>query len=205
MDDTHFGRIDAENFVRDLRQCRLHALAVRMHANPEFEPPVRCHSRGGLFVSRHHRNAPAGIDRGAVRGLFAIDGKANADQAPIGFPMALALAERCDVDCGDGAPHGFRIIAAVEMLAGDVVERHFFGLDQIAQPHLAGLKSCLPGHGIEHDLQRETDASPCYAAIGKDRAFVGRDRICPAAIGRHAVGPRQDAGDLRGFETGRKR
>ena len=202
MHDTHLGRVDAENLVRDLSQCRFKALAVRMHADPDFQSAVRRHARGGLLVPGHHRNAPAGIDGGSMRGLLAIDRKTDTDQPSVRLLRALTITHRRDVDRGDGATHGLRIIAAVEMLVGDVVERHFLGADQVAQPDFAGLDPGLDGHGIQHDLQREADAGPRHAAIRQDRTFVGRHREGAAAIGRHAVGARQDARDLGGFETG---
>ena len=91
MDNAHFGGVDAEDFMRDLGQRSLKTLAVRMHADPDFEPAIRRHARGGLLVARHHRNAPASIDGSTVRGLLAIDGKADANQPPILFLETLAL------------------------------------------------------------------------------------------------------------------
>ena len=91
------------------------------------------------------------------------------------------------------------------MLLGDVVERHLLGPHQIAQAHLARLEPGFARDRIEHQLQREADAGARDAAIGQDRAFVGRDRPGPAAIGRHQIGPRQDAGDLRRLQAGRER
>ena len=202
MHDTHLGRVDAENLVRNLSQCRFKALAVRMHADPDFQSAVRRHARGGLLVPGYHRNAPAGIDRGSMRGLFAIDRKANADQPSVFLLHALTTAHRSDVDRGDGATHRLRIIAAVEMLVGDVVERHFLRGDQVSQSDFTRLDPGLDGHGVQHDLQREADAGPRHAAIRQDRAFVGRCRKGSAAIGRHPIGARHDARDLGGFETG---
>ena len=91
------------------------------------------------------------------------------------------------------------------MLLGDVVERHLLGLHQVAQSHFARLK---PGFGrdqIEHQFQRKAHAGARNAAIRQDRAFVGGDRKGPAAIGRHQIGPRQDARDLRRLKARRER
>jgi hypothetical protein len=127
MHDTHLGGVDAENLVRDLGQCRFKTLAVRMHADPDFQSAVRRHACRGLLMSRDHRNAPAGIDRRSMRGLFAIDRKTDADQPSVRLFPALTVTHRRDVDRGEGATHGLRIIAAVEVFSGDVVERHFVG------------------------------------------------------------------------------
>ena len=58
---------------------------------------------------------------------------------------------------------------------------------------------------VEHQLQCEADARPGDAAIGQDRAFVGRDRPGPAAIGRKIVRAGQDARHLRGFQASGER
>ena len=79
------------------------------------------------------------------------------------------------------------------------------GPHQIAQPDLARLEPGFDGDRIQHELQREADAGAGHAAIGQDRALVGGGRIGPAAIGRHPVGARQDARDLRGLEARRER
>jgi hypothetical protein len=91
------------------------------------------------------------------------------------------------------------------VLVGDVVERHLLRLHQIAQAHFARLEAGFRRDQIEHQFQRETDAGPGYAAIRQDRALVGRDRKRPAAIGRHQIRPRQDAGDLRRLKARRER
>ena len=200
--DPHIFGFNAEDFIGDLSERGLEALTMRMHTHPDFEPAVGRHARIGLLVSWHHWNAPAGIDRGAVRGLLAIDREADADQPPVRFLCALTRPHRRDVDGRQRAPHGLRIIAAVEMLFGDVVEWHFIRADQIAQPDLAGFNAGCERHCIQHDFQREADAGAGHAAIGQDRTFIGRDRKGPAAIGRHPVRTRQDARHLRGLEAG---
>ncbi len=203
--DANLRGVDAENFMGDLGQRRFKTLAVRMHADTEFEAAVRRHPRIGLFKSGHHRNAPAGINRGAMRRLLAIDRDAGADQPPIGLPASLPLPDGGNVDHRHRAPHRLRVITAVEMLVGDVVERHLAGIDQIAQSNFGGLEAGFGRYGVEHDLERKADAGARDAAIGQDWAFVRRRRKRPAAIGRHPVGTRQDARDLRRLEAGGKR
>ena len=74
--DFDSADVDAEDFMGDLRQRRFEPLAVRVHADAQFQATVRRQPCGCLFVSRYHRDAPAVIDRGAVRGLLAIGRKA---------------------------------------------------------------------------------------------------------------------------------
>ncbi len=204
-DDANLRDVYSQHFMRDLGQRRLHALPVRMHADPQFEAAVRGEPCRGLLVPRHHRNAPAGIDRGAVRGLLAIDGDADADAAAVSLAPALFGANGIDVDRGERAAHRFRIVTAVEMLFGDVVERHLLRQHQIAQPHLAGLEPGLGRHEVEHQLQCKANTGARHAAVRQDRTFVGGDREGSAAIGRHLVGAGQDARDLRSLEARRER
>ena len=205
VDEADFRGVDAENLVGDLGQRRLHALAMRLHTDPQFQPAVGRHACGCLLVSGHHRNAPAGVDRRAVRSLFAIDGKSKTDQPAVRFSGLLSFADRRDVDRFKHASHGFRVIAAVEMLFGDVLERHLLRRYQIAPPDLIRLQPRFHGNSVQHEFECKADASSRHAAIRQNRALVGRRRIGAAAIGRHSIGARQNADDLRGFEAGRKR
>ena len=81
----HPSRLDAQNFMRNLGERRLHALTVRMHTDAQFQSAIRRQPRHGLLVTGHHRNAPARIDRSAVRRLLAIDREADADPAAVRF------------------------------------------------------------------------------------------------------------------------
>src|SRR5271166_4297636 len=101
-----------------------------MHADPQFEPAVGGETGRCLLVARHHRDAPALIHRGAMRTLLAEYRKPDAD-ASLLAALRLALADGLQPDRGDGASQAFRVIAAVEMLAGDVVERHRLGRHQV--------------------------------------------------------------------------
>src|SRR6202042_2081876 len=102
------------------------------------------------LVPRHHGNAPTGVDRGAMRALLAIDRKANADEASIRLAAPLALANALEVGRIKSAAQGFGIVAAVEMLFRDVVERHLFGADKVLHPHLEGLETRLARDEVEH-------------------------------------------------------
>ena len=76
---------------------------------------------------------------------------------------------------------GFGIVAAVEMLLGDVVERHLLGRARDSLTHLVRLHAELARDRVEHELEREADAGARDAAIGQDRRLVGGDRPGAAA------------------------
>src|ERR1700735_3194598 len=147
-------------------------------------------------MPRHHGTAPAGVDRRAMRALLAIDRKADADEAPIRLAAPLALANALEVARVQSAVQSFGIVAAVEMLFRDVVERHLLGPYEVLHPHLEGLKIRLPRDEVEHELKRVADSRPRDAPIGKDWTFVGRDRPRAAAIGLEIIRAGQDACDL---------
>ena len=190
----------------DLGERRLETLAVGMQADPQFESAVRRHSRAGLLAARHHRDAPAGIDGCAVRGLLAIDREPQPDPASVRLAVLLPGADRIGVDRLQGARQRLRIVAAVEVLVGDVVERHLLGPDKIfAAAPFRRPSPAARSDRVERQLEREAHAGPGDAAIGQDRAFVGRDRPGAAAIGRKIVGTRQNAGHLRRFQTSGER
>src|ERR1700716_2910077 len=102
MDQRNLGGLDAEDFVRDLSQRRLETLAVRVNADTQFETAIRCQAGRSVLVARHHRDAPAVIDRSAVRALLAKYRKSDADAALFAADR-LARAYRVEPDRGDGA------------------------------------------------------------------------------------------------------
>jgi hypothetical protein len=75
-----------QDFVRDLRQRGFQSLAVALDADAQFQPAIRGHARDGLLEAGDHRDAPAGVDRRAVRRLLAEDREADAgaDRAGLG-------------------------------------------------------------------------------------------------------------------------
>src|SRR5580693_870681 len=111
-------------------------------------------------MPRHHRNAPAGIDRRAVRALLAIDGEADADEAPIRLAALLALADTLEVGRIQSAAQSFGVVAAVEMLFRDVVERHLLGPDEVLHANLEGLEVGLARDEVEHEFERVANARP---------------------------------------------
>src|SRR5262249_37647701 len=70
---------------------------------------------------------------------------------------------------------------------------------------LLRLYAGLACHRFEHELDREADSCARHAAIRQYRTFVGGDGESAAAVGGKIVRSREDARDLRGFETGRER
>ncbi len=195
---------NAQNLVGDLGESRLQTLTVGMGADPQFEAAIRGQAGAGLLVAGHHRNAPAGIDRGAVRRLLAVDREAEADPAPIRLALTLAGANRLHIDGFQRAGQGLRVVAAVEVLLRDVLERHLLGPHEIPLTDGLGGDPRRAGDGVEDEFQGEAHAGAGDAAIGQDRALVGRHRPRPAAIGREIVGTGQDAGDLRRLQAGRE-
>src|SRR5438128_3805986 len=100
-------------------------------------------------MAGHHRNPPTRIDRSAVGGLLAIDGEADADAATVRLSARLAGPNGVEIDGREGAPQRFRIVAAIEMLPGDILERHLVRPDQVLQPDLVGLDTGFARDGIE--------------------------------------------------------
>ena len=119
--------------------------------------------------------------------------------------MLLARPHRVDVDLGQGAAQGLRIVAAVEMLIGDVVERHLLGLHKNLRPHLVRLDAGFARDGVEQEFEREAHASPRDPAIRQDRTFVGGDRIGAAAKCGKVIWPGENTGHLRRLEARRER
>ena len=138
-------------------------------------------------------------------GLFREHGDAEADQPAVRFAALLPGPDRRKADRLDRLVQKLRVVAAVEMLVGDVVERHLVGTDQICEPDLVGLLADLPRDRVDHQLHGVADVRPRDAAIGQLRAFVGDDRGGLAAIDRNVIRARQDGADLRGLDRGGER
>ena len=111
---------------------------------------------------------------------------------PSGFAALLPRPDRRKADRLDRHAQELRIVAAVEMLVGDVVERHLLGADEICQANLVGLLADLARDRVDHQLHGVADVRPRDAAIGKLRAFVGDDRRGLAAIDRNVIRAGQD-------------
>ena len=140
-----------------------------------------------------------------MRRLLAEDREARAYPSPVGLAEPLPLAHRRQIDRGGGAAQAFRVVAAVEMLPGDVVERHLLRADEILQAELDGVHLECTRNGVEQHLQREAHSGTCHAAIGEDRRLVGRHRPSSAPVHFEDVGTGQDARDLRRLEARRER
>jgi hypothetical protein len=194
--------VDPEDFVRDLRQRRFVPLAVRVGADADLETSIRGQPHGRLLVSRHDGAAPSRQHRGSHRALLAEDRDPDADEPPVRLAPALTRADRGQADGRHRTTHGFRVVAAIELLLHHVLERHLIGTNQVSQSRLVRFDAGLAGDRIHNDFDRKAHAGPCHAAIGKDGALVCRHRRGATAVGVKIVGPRQQACHLRRLERG---
>ena len=195
----------AKDRMRHLRQRRLVPLAVAMRTDAQFQTAIRREACLALFVAGDERNAPRGVDAGAVASLFGVHGEADADAAAIRFGRFLAFADLFQIDRRHRAAQRFRIIAGVEMPFGDVVERHLLGLDEAGKAQCGRFGPGFAGQRIECHFECEAHAGARNATIRQDRRLVGRHRIGAAAIVREIIQARQDAADLSRFQASRKR
>src|SRR5690348_8900343 len=150
--------------MRDLGEGRLETLAVRVHADAQFEAAIGCQAGRCLFVARHHWNAPTLINRGAVRALLAKYRKSDADPVLL-TANRLARADFVEPNRGDSAAQAFRIIAAVEMLAGNVVEGHRLGRHEVFETYLMGLAADGASNCINDHFHSEAHPGARDAAI----------------------------------------
>ena len=100
-----------------------------------------------------------------MRGLLRVGGQAHADEAAVGFAPALALADSVHADHVHGLPQAGRIIAAVQVLAGDVDVGHLFALHQVLLADFPGFASDLAGDRVHRQLHGEQTpvrATPRY-------------------------------------------
>src|SRR5262249_47536967 len=142
--DLHVYRIDAQAFTGDLRQRRLEPLADALDTDSQIETSVRRDARESLLVER----APLAVGGGAVRGLLGEAGDAGADQTAIRLAFLLPGPDRGKADGLDRLAQQLRIVAAVEVLVRDVVERHLLGTDEIGETHLVGFPTDLPSDRV---------------------------------------------------------
>src|SRR5690242_13715868 len=98
VNDPHAVRIDAERFVRHLRERRLETLTMRVRADANLERAVRREPRETLLVTWHHRNAPAVVNGRAVSGLLAVNRYADADSAAVRLTRLLPRAPLLEVE-----------------------------------------------------------------------------------------------------------
>ena len=60
------------------------------------------------------------------------------------------------------------MVAAVEMLADHIVERHLLGAHHVAEPHFVRLEPGFARDGVHDRLDRKADAGAGDAAIRQD-------------------------------------
>ena len=103
------------------------------------------------------------------------------------MPSAV-VPHRGKADRRDRGAQQLRVVAAVEMLVGDVVERHLLGLHEIGKTDLVGFAPDAACNRVDHQLHGVADVRPGNAAVRQLRAFVGHDRSSVAAIDRNVIG-----------------
>ena len=202
VDQAHAIRVYAQHLVGHLRQRGLQALAVRMRAYAQLQHAIGRQTRLALLMAGHHRDAPAVIDRRAMRALLAKNGQSDADFTAVGLAGFLPRAPFGQVYHRHCAAQGLRIIAAVEIFVGDVGVRHGLGRHQVQQPHLPGLAPGLARNGVHQQLDGKAHAGAGHAAIRQDGRLVGRYRPGVAAVFFHAIRAGQDGAHLRALEAG---
>ena len=179
--------------------------------------PPRCVHRGAVGrLLAEHRVAPAHIARRAVRsggGFISVSGcgaglvpapgtvrvPRRASRQPVADPVRRARERR------RGPPQTLGIVPAVEVLGGDVVERHLLGPHEVLQPERDRVHPELAGHRVEQHLEREADPGSRDSPVRQDGRLVGRHRPGAAVVSLEDVGAGEDAADLGGFESGRER
>ena len=196
MQQLDAGHVHAQDLVGDLGKGRFHALPVRMHADPQLQPAIGRDPGRGLVEARNDGRAPGGEHRGAVRGLLRVGGQAHADEAAVGLAAPLALADSVHTDHVHGLPQAGRIIAAVQVLAGDVDVGHLFALHQVLLADFPGFASDLAGDRVHRQLHGETDAGARHAPVRHEARLVGGHRLGLAAIALERIRPRQVADGL---------
>ena len=131
-----------------------------------------------------------------MRGLLRVGGQAHADEAAVGLAAPLALADSVHTDHVHGLPQAGRIIAAVQVLAGDVDVGHLFALHQVLLADFPGFASDLAGDRVHRQLHGETDAGARHAPVRHEARLVGGHRLGLAAIALERIRPRQVADGL---------
>ena len=188
--------------MRHLRVGRFVALAVRMRADANLDLAVGRELHLGLLVAGHDRPAPGGKHGGAVRALLDEERKADADQPAVRLGMLLPLPDLVKPIAATARRRHSGWSPLSKCLPTTLSNGICSGLHHVAQPHLVRLEPGLARDGIHDGFDREADAGPRDAAIGQDRAFVGRHRGRAAAVGRENIRTRQQVGDLRRLQRG---
>ena len=80
--------------------------------------------------------------------------------------------------------------------------RHFVGADRVAPPDLDAVDVKFLRDRVDQPFAHERGLVAAGRAVGRRRRLVGQPEMADGAVGRHAVGPGQDAGrhvhDARG-------
>ena len=131
-----------------------------------------------------------------MRALLHEKRESDADEPAVGVATLLARPHLGETDGLDRAPQAFGMIAAVEMFADHVVERHLFGTYHISQSDFIRLQSRFACDGVHHHFDRQANPRSCHPPVGNDRTFVGRNGRGTAPICREDIRSWQQVGDL---------
>src|SRR4029079_2133821 len=134
-----------QNLVRDLGEGGFVALTMRMGSDANLDVAIRRDPDIRLFVTGDDGTPPGRQHRRSVRALLDEEGQANANEPPVALGSLLAGAHFRQADGIDGAAQTLRVIAAIEMLSHDIVERHLIRTDHVARPNLLRFESCRAG------------------------------------------------------------
>ena len=142
----HIVRINAKTLARDLRQRGFEPLPNALNAGTDLKPAIRREPHKDLLVQR----APLAVRGKTVGGLLGKHGNADTDQASIRLTPLLPRPHGGNVDRVDRHAQELRIVAAVEMLVGDIIVGHLLRADEIGEANLVWLTTDPMRDGIDH-------------------------------------------------------
>src|SRR5271165_5643284 len=140
-----------------------------------------------------------------MRGLLAIGGKADPDAATIALAARLPGAPGGKVELLAHEPEARLIIAAVVMLASDIVVRHGGSRDEILMPDFPRIAADRTRDRVHHQLHCKAHARARHSAVWQEAGLVGRDAMGSAAVAAKIVRPRQVAYGLPRLQRNRER
>ncbi len=130
-----------------------------------------------------------------MRALLDEERKTDADQASVRLGMLLPPPHLLKAYRRNRAPQAFGMVAAVEVFADDVVERHLLGPHHVAKPDFVWLQLGFAGDGIHDRFDCKANAGAGDAAI-RQGSGICWSRPQPRGIGmpRTHKGPGGDWG-----------
>ena len=124
---------------------------------------------------------------------------------PSGSPSRWRARHAVEVELLARKLEALLIVAAVVVLARNIVVRHGGGRHEVLVAHVPRVAPDLARDRVHHQLHGEADAGARDAAIGEKAGLVGRDAVGAAAIAAEIVRTRQVADRLARLERDRER